>query len=73
MLTNKTKLYVFVSIQADEQFQDMHQTVKTGYSEDPAGKRCWVKEDFTFSAIYYNVLFEWEGGVQEHNIFMYYL
>lgn len=42
-------------------------------SEDPAGKRCWVKEDFTFSAIYYNVLFEWEGGVQEHNIFMYYL
>lgn len=31
MLTNKTKLYVFVSIQADEQFQDMHQTVKTGY------------------------------------------
>lgn len=44
-------------------------------SEDPAGKqcveqRCW---DFTCSAMYYNVRFEWEGGVQEHNIFMYYL
>lgn len=31
MLTNKTKLYGFVSTQADKQLQDMHQTAKTGY------------------------------------------
>lgn len=64
MLTNKTKLSVFVSTQADE---SRRISITSVTSENPAGRRCggegsWTKEDFTFSVMYYYVLLEWEWG-----------